>query len=372
MEPKDYRNHLYGLILAGGGGTRLWPKSLERTPKQFLRLFGRKTLMEITADRLRSFLPWERIFIVTTTSAYGTEIKRLLPDLPHKNLVVEPMRRDSGPAHALGARIILLKDQNAIIINAAADQFVSPVKRYRHAMYAAAKAANENDCLVAVGIRPQYPHTGLGHIKKGKRIAIEEGKAIFKLDKFVEKPPLALAKKYTDSGEYFWNAAHYVWRADTFLTALGRYAPDIASGIEVIGKAIGTDKEKEVIEREYKKMPKISVDYAVSEKAKNFLMLVADYNWTDIGDWNEVWKNLSKDDAGNVLITENGGNPDVITIDTSDTLIHCNGRMVAVVDVDNMVIVDTPNALLICNKSHAQDVKKIVEQLKNEGRKELL
>jgi mannose-1-phosphate guanylyltransferase len=372
MSKNYYKKHLYALILAGGGGTRLWPRSTEATPKQFLKLFGNKTLTEITAERLSKFMPWERIYVVTATSEYGKEIDKLLPELPSENIIVEPMKRDTAAAHGIGALYIHRKDPSAVIVNAASDHFVSPVSNYIQTMHAAAKVAYSGDWLVAVGIKPTYPHTGLGHIKRGRQVDVSNGRIVYKLDKFVEKPRLELAKKFTDSGEYFWNANMYVWRADTFMQALKKHAPQIRTGMNKINSALGTKEENRVIFSEYEKMPKISVDYAVSEKADNFLTLVANFNWTDIGDWNEVWKNLPKDDIGNVIIGGNEPEGEVINIDTSDALVQTDGRLIAIIDVDNIVIVDTKKALLVCSKSKAQNVKKIVEILKQQGRSELL
>jgi mannose-1-phosphate guanylyltransferase len=369
---RSFRPHLYGLIMAGGGGTRLWPMSREHTPKQFLKLFGKHSLIEITAKRIRKILPWERIFVSTATEEYAKEIRTLLPDIPRENIIVEPVRKDSAPAHGLGAAHIFKKDPNAVIINAASDHFITPEKNYKRTMLAASEAAFSGDWLIAVGITPEYPHTGMGHLKIGERWAVVGHRLIHKLEKFVEKPDLAIAKRFTNSGNYYWNANHYVWRADSFLSALEKHAPEIHSGLMKISDAIGTKQYTDVLTSEYGKMPKISVDYAVSEKAKNFLMLVADYSFTDIGDWNEVWKNLPKDESGNVIIDSVHNNEGLINIDTSDTLIHRDGRLVAIIDVDNIIVVDTKDALLICSKSKAQKVKQIVETLKKEGKVDLL
>ncbi|MCX7928117.1 MAG: sugar phosphate nucleotidyltransferase [Patescibacteria group bacterium] len=366
-----YRQHLYGLIMAGGGGTRLWPLSNENNPKQFLKLFGGKTLIEITAYRLNSFLPWERIYVSTATSAYAEKIRQLLPSIPQENIIIESVRRDSGPAHGLGALYIFKKDKDAVIINAASDHLVNPEKNYEKTMYAASNVAFNTKALVAVGISPLYPHTGMGHLKIGKKIGFVEGRNIYEREKHVEKPPLALAKKYTASGEYYWNANHYVWRADSFLESLKENAPDIYNCLMRISDAIGTDYEDKVLAEEFPKMPKISVDYAVSEKEKNFLMLVADYNWTDVGNWNEVWQELPKDEFGNVVLGKLASDAEFINIDTSDTLVYRNGKTIAVLGVDNIVIVDTKNALLVCSRSKAQNVKQVVEILKEKKRDDL-
>lgn len=363
---------MYAIIYAGGGGTRLWPKSLEDTPKQFLKIFGSQTLIEITADRLNNFLDWDRIYVVTTSVPYGKEVKRLLPKVKDENVIVEPERKDSAAAHALGAIHILRRDPNAVIINTAADHFVSPLQNFKHTMLSASRFAFETGGLVATGIKPTYPHTGLGHIKRGKKFSVSEGRYIYKLDKFVEKPQLELAKKYTESGEYFWNACHFVWRADSFMNEVEKYAKVLDLGMQMIKQSLGKFNEMKVMSQEYKKFEKISVEYAIAEKSKNFFTIISDYSWTDIGDWNEVWKNLSKDENGNVVIDGDEEGGDIINIDTSDALIHKDGRMIAIIDVDNIIVVDTPKALLICAKSKAQNVKKVVELLKENKRTELL
>ncbi len=372
MADEAYKNHLHALILAGGGGTRLWPKSLNKTPKQFLRLFGGKTLMQITTERFRNILPWEKIYCVTVSEEYKKEILKEIPEFIPENIIVEPARRETGPAHGLGAAYIHQKDPDAVIITEAADRLVKPTMRYLATLKAAAKYAYENKALVALGVDPRYPHTGLGHIKKGKKVATIKGIQFFKLEKFVEKPELDLAKKYTHSGDYYWNAGEFVWKAETLLGELKEHAPDIHKLLEEIAGHIGTKEEKSKLKSIYEKMPKIAIDYAIAEKSKNFVVVFGNFFWTDIGDWKEVWENLLKDHQGNVIIDGESPGGEVINIDTTDALIHTDGRLVAVVDVDNLVVVDTKDALLITSKSKAQSVKKVVEKLKEEKRTELL
>ncbi len=356
----------------GGVGTRLWPKSVEKNPKQFLKLFKKKTLTQITYDRFRKILPKEKIYCVTVSEAYKNEIIKEIPEFIKENIIVEPARRDTGPAHGIGAAFIYKIDPDAVIMTEAADRIVDPVGRYLKTMLAAAKVAYETSNLVAMGVKPRYPHVGYGHIKRGKK-NMEVGDVIFyDLEKFVEKPPLPLAKKYTSSGKYYWNAGQFVWKADAILNSLGKYAPDIKVQLDKIIGSLGSSDEGKVIKDCYEAMPKISIDYAVAEKEKNFLVVEGDFFWTDIGDWKELWEMLEKDDLGNVVIDGDSPGGEIINIDTSDALIHMDGRLIAVIDVDNIVVVDTKEALLICSKSRAQNVKKIVETLKEQGRKELL
>ncbi|MFC1624905.1 mannose-1-phosphate guanylyltransferase, partial [Patescibacteria group bacterium] len=298
----SYKDHIYALILAGGGGTRLWPKSLNKTPKQFLKLFYNKTLTQITCERFSKTIKWERMFCVTVSEEYKKEILKEVPNFIAENIIVEPHRRETGPAHGIGAAFIHKKDPDAVIITEAADRLVDPVEKYLDTLEKAAQVAYEQKVLVAVGVTPRYPHTGLGHIKIGKKMFKANGKTFYKVDKFVEKPPLDLAKKYTESGEYLWNAGQFVWRADEILKALSKHAKDVYKSLMNISNSLGTKEQDKVINSSYEAMPKIAIDYAVAEKANNLVVVPADFFWTDIGDWKEVWKNLDKDKNNNVII----------------------------------------------------------------------
>jgi mannose-1-phosphate guanylyltransferase len=368
----SYKDHLYALILAGGGGTRLWPRSRQKTPKQFLKLFDNQTLTQVAVNRFTEILPMERIFIVTVSEDYKREIIKEIPKFLKENIIVEPARRETGPAHALGALFIESKDPDAVIMTESADRLVKPVSRYLETLSTAAKVAYEKHVLIAMGVEPRYPHTGLGHIKKGTKLNLEKNVDFYKLEQFVEKPPLDLAKKYTASGKYLWNAGQYVWRADDLLNAYKVHKPEIYKNLQEIKPHLGKSDEAKFFVSEYKKMPSISVDYAISEKEKNFYVVAGDFFWTDIGDWREVWANSKKDSKSNVIISGDEPGGEVMVFDTTDSLIHSDGRMISVVGLDNIVIVDTKDALLVCSKSHAQSVKKIVEKLKEDKRTSLL
>jgi mannose-1-phosphate guanylyltransferase len=362
----DYKNHLYALVLAGGGGTRLWPKSRNKSPKQFLPLFEGKTLTQITLNRLNKILPWEKIFVVTVSEDYRKEILKEVPQMIKDNILVEPARRETGPAHGLGALYISKIDPNAVIMTESADRLVKPIEKYLDTLLASARVAYDEKIMIAMGVKPRYANPGYGHIKKGNKWGEVDEVTFFKLDKFVEKPPIELAEKYTKSGQYYWNAGQFVWRADTLLSSLEKNAPEVFKQLMEIGKAIGSDNEESVLKKSYESMPVISIDYAVAEKDPNFLVVDGDFHWTDIGDWKEVWENLPKDKDNNVIIDGEVPGGRVINIDTSETLVHTDGRLIAIVNVDDIAIVDTKDILLVCKKSDAQSVKKVVELLKKE------
>lgn len=367
----NYKNHLWATILAGGGGTRLWPISRDKNPKQFIKLFGKKTLLQITAERLAKIVPWERMFIVTTSPLYAKEIAKELKRLPKENILVEPTRRGTAIAHGFAAVYIASQDPEAVILNESADHVVSPVSRYNRSFLTAARAAFETSSLVAIGIKPAYPHIGMGHIKTGKIEHRVDGRVVFEVERFVEKPPLSLAKRFTEAGDYYWNGNLYVWKASSILKSISTHARKIGQGLEAIRLALGTDKEREVIAKVYRAIPTISIDYAVSEHEKNFLMIVADFSWNDVGDWNVVWQLTHKDKNGNALIRLNGRG-EWVGIDTSDTLVQTDKLLIATVGVKGLIIIETKDAVLILDKNNAEKVKEIVNTLKETNKEEFV
>jgi len=363
--------HFFLLVLCGGGGTRLWPRSRNKTPKQFSRLLDKKSLVQITFDRFKGYLPPEKMFIVTTTQNYAKIVRKQLPKIPRENILVEPMRRNTAMAHGLGAIYIKARDPEAVILNEYSDHVVHDVKDYLKTFTITGKAAAEGDWLLAIGIKPTHPHTGMGHIKAKKIWKKINGRPIYKIEKFTEKPDFKTAKKFTESGEYFWNAGLYVWKASTFLQAAEKHEPKIGKSLARIEQALGTKDEKKTIKQAYQDAPNISVDYAVSEKAKNFLMAEADFDWVDIGDWEVIYQISKKDNQGNVVI-KHGERGEFVGINTKNSLIHFDDQLIATVDVEDLIIVDTKDALLICPRKKAEEVKKFVKKIKKLGKIEYL
>lgn len=366
-----YKDHLWAAILAGGGGTRLWPLSRERNPKQFIKLFGKKTLLQVTAERLSEIVSWSRMFVVTTNKIYAREIRKELRRLPEENILVEPARRGTAIAHGLAAVYILSHNPQAIILNAYADSMVDSIPKYLGTLKVAAQAAFSSHKLVAVGFKPTFPHTGLGHIKFSKIETKVNGRPVFRVDKFVEKPLFNLAKKYFESGDYLWNAGMYVWRADSILDAIKRHAPKISQALQKIQSVLGSKNEEEVVTSVYKDAPNISIDYAVSEKEKDFLVVKADFDWIDVGDWNVVWDLTQKDKNGNAAIHLNGRG-EWMSIDTENTLVQTDKLLIATIGIKDLVIIETKDAVLIANKSEAERVKEMVNLLKEENKEEFL
>jgi mannose-1-phosphate guanylyltransferase len=364
-------DHFFLLVLCGGGGTRLWPRSRNQEPKQFSKLLNERSLIQITYDRFKKFLSPEKIFVVTTTQRYAKIVRNQLPRIPKDNIIVEPMRRNTAMAHGLGAVYIKARDPEAVILNEYSDHIVHDVKDYLKTYTLAGKAAAEGNWLVAIGIKPAFPHTGMGHIKARKTWKKIGARPIYRVEGFTEKPDYQKAKKFTETGYYYWNAGLYVWKASTYLQAIKKHEPRAGKSLVKIEQALGTKDEQKVVKQAYQVAPDIAVDYAVSEKAKNFLMIEANFDWVDIGDWEIVYQVSKKDNQGNVVI-KHGKRGEFIGVNTKDSLIHFDDQLIATVDVEGLIIVDTKDALLICPREKAEEVKKFVQKIKKLGKREYL
>lgn len=358
----EIRKHLYILILAGGGGTRLWPQSREKTPKQFTKLFQGKSLFQLTIERALKIVSPDHI-IISTAAKYLSQVKEIAKSVPAENFIGEPMRRDTALAMGVAATYAYHKDPGAVLVNMASDHLINPVDVFCHQIKQAAKIALEQNFLVTIGIKPKFPHSGLGHIKARKSFPGYE-KDVLIGEKFVEKPELSLAEKFTSSGYYFWNTNLYVFKTRLFLDLLQKHCPKVYSQLPKLLECIGTDRENEVLQTVFQMSPAIAIDYAVSEKLHKFICIPSRFNWTDIGDWKEVYNNLPKDSAGNVIEGPDGVGK-YVGINSKNNLLFLDKKMVATIGLENMLIIDTPDAILICPKDEAQGVKQVVQALKD-------
>lgn len=371
MEKEEVKKHLFVLILCGGGGTRLWPRSRNKMPKQFAKLLGPKSLFQITVERFEGFVPWERMFVVTTTPGYGKIVEKQAPKIPQKNILIEPVRKDTAMAYGLGAAYIHRVDPQAVIVTETADHPIENIPVYLKNFMTSAQAAAQGDILVTTGIKPQSPHTGFGYIKRGEVWKKFDGQAVYKRIAHVEKPDLKTAEKFIKSGDYFWHTSLYVWRADSYLRALKKNAPELGEAIEEIADALGSKKEKEVIQKAYQAVPKISVDYAVSEKADNFYMVIGEFGWEDVGNWRVVYRLLKKDKDKNAVL-KFGKEGDFISLNAKNNMVQFDDQLVALIDVEDLVVVDAEGIVLVCRKDKAEDVKKMVNLLKEKKKVEYL
>lgn len=358
----------YAVIMAGGTGTRLWPMSRTGKPKQFHKLVTDKTLIQETYDRVKKAIPVENIYISTNTK-YEEEIKKQLPDVKADNFIIEPAKRNTGPAMAFVAAEIYRRDKDAVIATLASDHVVANVDVFANALKTAFESVKKYpDHLILVGINPTRPDTGLGYIKMGLVRAEIEEERVFEVDKFLEKPDLKMAEKYLQSWEYLWNAAYYFFSAEQLLSWCKEYVPKtykIMMQIDELKKQGGNGTTQAKIKELFQKAEDEQFEFSVIEKLnpKKVLVIPADLGWSDIGNWGTLHDVLSENYDSSMI--SKGYHIDV---NSEGCLVYGGDKMIATIGLRDVVIVDTPDAILIANKNKAQDVKKLLDKLKEEGK----
>ncbi len=351
------------LIMAGGRGERFWPKSRKVSPKQFLSLTDdRRTMIQLTVDRILPLIEIEDIYIVTNREYKGL-VREQLPNLPEENILCEPVGRNTAPCIGLGAAYMAKKYGDAVMIVLPSDHLIKYNSIFCDTLKDACTVAEQGENLVTLGITPDSPETGYGYIKFLPERML--GRA-FEVERFVEKPDLETAKEYLATEQYLWNSGMFIWKASTILKNLREYLPEIHQGLLKIQAVMGTAEEEQVLEREFRDFRSVSIDYGVMEKAGHIYILSGSFGWDDVGSWLAVRRLKTSNEFGNVLT----GN--VVTVDTRNTIIQGENKLIAAVGLENMVVVDTDDALLICEDSHAGDIRKVLESLKMCSRTEYL
>jgi mannose-1-phosphate guanylyltransferase len=347
-------DNFYVLIMAGGGGTRLWPLSRQDRPKQMLPLTEERTMFQVTVERLHDLIPPQRIFVVT-----GEEMAAALhestPNVPFENFIIEPFGRDSGPAAGLGVFHIAQRDPNAVIAILSADHHIANEEAFVQALRAAAEYAAQG-YIVTLGIQPSYPATGFGYIERGEQLGTAHGFTIYRSVRFAEKPDEATAGVFLSKGTYSWNAGMFIMTAARAKQEFARQQPAMYALLE---RAVAQPAELPAL---WEHIQKISLDYAIMEGAQNVAVIPVQIGWSDVGTWSTLFEVLSRDEDDNAV---RGG--EHIRIDTRSTLI-VSDRLVVTIGVSNLVIVDTGDVLLVCDKERAQDVREVVKQLKAQGK----
>jgi mannose-1-phosphate guanylyltransferase len=350
------------MIMAGGGGTRFWPRSRERRPKQFLALAGERSLLQQAMDRLEAVMPPANTWVVTA-DRYRAETARQLPGLPAAHLVGEPCGRDTAPCVGLGAALASREDPEGVVIVTPADHVIEPVGEFRRAAQAAAQVALEHPrALVTFGLPPTFPSTGYGYIHRGPEVAQRQGVAVCEVRGFREKPDAETAERFVASGEYLWNSGIFVWRAAAVLAELRRQQRAVHDAVCRIADAWETPRQDEVMRREYEGMTRISIDYAVMEHAGEVLMVQAPYRWDDVGSWLALERMHPQDADGNTVLGTHAG------LKTRHCIIVGEGAgLVATVGVEDLVIVRDGEATLVASRRDEGAVKQLVELLKKKG-----
>jgi len=365
----------YSVIMAGGGGTRFWPLSRRKMPKQFLNLTGKDVLVNETINRIAGSVPKENIYIITNISQAPLMKEVTAGKLAPDRILEEPEARNTAACIGYAAIMLQKKYGDCIMCALASDHYIKNIQVYSEVMDFAMKLAEREDRLVTIGIRPTCPSTGYGYIKYNKRVkevahtigAVSRKRiAAYPVADFVEKPGLSTAKSYVEQGCYLWNSGMFVWKTSVILKYFEELLPDVYECLTEIGQAIGTEKEKETIDRVYPAIPKISVDYGIMERADNVIMLEGDFGWNDVGSW-DVLDALYEADAYNNVIYGNQ-----IHIGSKNCIAYAKDKLIATIGLDNVVIVETEDAVLVCDKDRAQDVKKVVELLEERGQTQYL
>jgi mannose-1-phosphate guanylyltransferase len=360
----EARDHnLYAVIMAGGIGSRFWPLSRRRNPKQFLPILSDKSMIEETALRLHPEIPDPHIFTIANKQQTDT-ISALLPGLPRSNLLVEPEGKNTAPSLILATAQVFLKNPEAVVAALPADHLILDGPRFSKKLAAAAEAARAGDYLVTFGIPPAYPATGYGYIHYSKEAPLSAlGEEFYPVRNFKEKPDYDQACRFVQSGEFAWNSGMFVWRADVFAKKLKIHAPPFFRFWEELLAAGG---ESRGIQEAFAGVSALSIDYALMEKAEGVLMCKGDFGWSDVGAWTALRDIWPKDDRGNTMRGEG------LALDSDNCLVYSPDRMTALVGVRDLIVVSTDDALLICSADQDQKVKDVVDILKKKGKRQLL
>jgi len=346
----------YAVIMAGGSGTRLWPLSRELRPKQSLKLIGERTMFQHAVERLAPVFDARQICVVTRAE-HAAILHEQTPQLPNDNFILEPEGRGTAPAIGLAAIYLKRKDPHAIMAVLTADHYIVDTKTFCNTLGVAAQIAQEGH-LVTLGIRPSFASTGFGYIQQGEKVGNVDGLQVYRVKKFTEKPAAEVAQEMVASGEFSWNSGMFVWRVDRILEEFRSQMPDFYNQLMEVEAHLDKKDFEEVMQRTWHTVAKQTIDYGIMEGAGDVVVIPVEIGWTDIGSWASLFDLLPADEKGNTVIGEHIG------VETENSLILGGHRLIATIGVENMVIVDTEDALLVCSKEKEQEVKNIVNQLK--------
>lgn len=361
----------YALIMAGGGGTRLWPLSRRSRPKQQLKLVGDRSLFQITVERLRALMPEDRILVVTIEEQLKG-LQEQAPKLPESSFLIEPAPRGTASVIALGATVLRERHGDCVMACLPADHYIENEDRFRECLMAAYEIALEGH-LVTLGMTPTYPATGYGYISFRTPMGKFRGFEAFAVESFTEKPTSAVAEKYVAGGGYAWNSGMFIWKASKILEEIELQMHDLHEGVSKIAEGIGSAREREILHEVWQGLRSQTIDYGIMEGARQVAMIAADaLGWCDIGGWSGLTDVLKEDEKGNLILAD-----DVIVMDSRGSLVFQEShderkRLIALLGVRDLIIVDTGDAILICHRDRAEEVRKIVGKLEREGRNQFL
>lgn len=355
---------VYAFIMAGGVGTRLWPRSRQNTPKQFLDLISQETMLQDSYQRLVPVIPSENI-LVGTAEAYVPIVREQLPDLRPENIIFEPAGRGTAPAIGLGALHILRRDPDAVMVVVTADHYIGEISRFQRAIVAAVRVAEQGH-LVTLGITPSFPSTGYGYIRRGEPLQTVDGFTVYRARRFTEKPDASLAQAFLSSGLYSWNSGMFIWKVKAIMAEFERQMPVFYTQLNEISASIGAPDERATLLRIWENVENQTIDYGVMERALDVAVIPVHIGWNDVGSWDTLMELLPADQDGNALVGDH------VAVETFNSLIYSPHKMVATIGIHDMIIIETPDALLICPRNRSEEVRKVVNALKSKKRNDLL
>ncbi len=356
---------MFAVIMAGGRGTRFWPLSRTKKPKHLLNITGKRSIIQQTVDRIKSYIDEDDIYVVTVAT-HADDLAAQLPNLPRENIIVEPMGRNTAPCIGLASLYLKKKDPNDTMVVLPADHLIRGEKEFIETLAAAGEMAKRTSSLITIGITPTGPETGYGYIEKGKRVGTAGGRDIYGVGSFREKPEIETAQAFVQDGNFLWNSGMFIWKVSTILEEIERLLPDLYEALVEMEGAIGSKGEKEKIHDIYEGVTPISIDYGVMEKADNVLLIKGNFGWSDIGSWDALWEILDKDHYENAVIGSH------ISVESSANLVYSPHKLVTLVGVKDIIVVETEDSIMVCKRGSSQDVKKAVEILEKEKMEDYL
>lgn len=346
--------HVYVVIMAGGRGERFWPLSKPEKPKPFIKILGSRTMIQQTVARI---LPWisPQQILVVLGKEHLPLAREQLPQIPLQNFIIEPIGRDTAPCIGLASLYVENRDPDSIMVVLAADHSIPDQDKFLQTLSVSVKAAQQESCIVTLGVKPTRPETGYGYILAGSLKGTLLNQAVFEVKKFVEKPDLATAMKYLEEGCYYWNSGMFTWKTKVIQNLLNLYMPALWQGLERIKRYLGSPEEEEVLKQEFPHFEPISIDFGVLEKAPRVLVIPADFSWDDVGTWKALDRVLPADEHGNIVVGQHRG------LDTKGCIIHAEDTLVVTFGISDLVIVSAQGKVLVCHKEVAPNLKKLLQ-----------